>query len=142
MKAIQDMGDTQLKNISQGVDSGDATTIGQMQGINSVYINGVKKNSVVRAGFSVTVSSGSVVVYLTDNGLVSGNALFPNEVFEELFFAKVNDTALNPLFSWTVTNSNKTLTIICKQLTSVLGVLGFTTNLTNGTTVYLSIAGN
>lgn len=142
----QDMGMTQITNVANPIGQQDVMTLNAAMataaGLPRVWINGTQASNVTQAGFSATVSSGSIVVYLTSDGTSAGTALFPNSVFEEFFIAVINNTAINPLFSWAVTNSNKTLTVSCKQLTVVLGVLGFTTNVADGTTVFISLTGN
>lgn len=142
----QDMGMTQITNVANPIGQQDVMTLNAAMataaGLPRVWINGTQATGVTLVGFSTAVTSGSLVLYLTSDGTITGTAMFPNNVFPATFVATVNDTTINPLFSWVLSNSNKTLTVSCKQLTVVLGVLGFTTNLANGTIVNLSIAGN
>lgn len=108
----------------------------------SVWANGTKYSNVKRLGFQATVSGGQIVVYLTDDGTINGNPMFPNNILEHFFNASFNDSANQYQISWVVSNSNKTMTLTVNKLTSVLGVLALGGAAPNGTVVYLSIMGN
>lgn len=94
---------------------------------------------------SGTTTSGNVIFYLTDNGLISGNALFTNVTYVNPF---VNNSANNYTYSWTLSVDKKTLTVNAKisSQTAValigLTVVGLPSNVANGTTVYVLVKGN
>lgn len=72
--------------------------------------------------YSVSTTSGSAIIYLTDDGLITGNALFSSIDYVHLDFI-LNDPNLGK--SYTITNSNKTLTITAvKQTFTGVVVLG------------------
>lgn len=72
--------------------------------------------------YTATISSGTAVIYLTDDGLVTGNALFSTIDYVHLDFL-LNDPNFGK--SYAITNSNKTLTITAvKQAFTGVTVLG------------------
>lgn len=85
---------------------------------------------------TATVSSGSVVIQLTDTGLSTGGALFANGI--DTVNAWIN--GVNASFIPVLTNGNKTLTISEDAITSVLGILSLTAP-SNGVTVDVDIKG-
>lgn len=76
---------------------------------------------------SGTVSSGTVVFNLTNDGTSGGTALFPNGVIQDSVNLTVNDATAAYQMSWAWSNSNKTLTVIANKLTTaniLTGILG------------------
>lgn len=76
---------------------------------------------------SGTVASGTVTFHLTNDGLSTGTALFPNGVIEDSIALIVNDATASYQFGWAFSNSNKTLTVTANKLTTaniLTGVLG------------------
>lgn len=74
-----------------------------------------------------TVSSGTAVFHLTDDGLSTGNALFANGVIQDSVNLTVNDATASYQMSWAFSNGNKTLTITANKLTTaniLTGILG------------------
>lgn len=76
---------------------------------------------------SGTVASGTVAFHLTDDGLSTGNALFPNGIIDESVNAYVSDAAASYQMSHAWSNGNKTLTVTVNKLTTsniLSGILG------------------
>lgn len=88
---------------------------------------------------SATVSSGTIVFQLTDNGLSTGNALFPNAI--DYVKAEVSNSTASFNYAYALTNSNKTLTITVNQVTVALGLLTFNAA-ANGVNVSIFVKGN
>lgn len=91
---------------------------------------------------SVSVSSGTAVFHLTNDGLSGGTALFTNGVIDESVNAFVSDAAASYQMSYAFTNSNKTLTITANKLTTaniLTGILGQAA--ANGSVVKLQVWG-
>jgi hypothetical protein len=91
---------------------------------------------------SATVASGVAVFQLTVDGLSTGAPLFPNELFTDSIGLIVNDSTASYQMSWTLTNSNKTLTVTANKLTTaniLTGVLG--QGQANGAIVRLTVEG-
>lgn len=91
---------------------------------------------------TVTVSSGTAIFHLTDDGLSTGIALFSNGVIPESINAFVSDATASYQMGYAFSNSNKTLTITVNKLTTaniLTGILGQTQ--ANGSTVTLQIWG-
>src|SRR6188508_3060165 len=91
---------------------------------------------------TVTVSSGTAVFHLTDDGLSTGNALFTNGVITESINAFVSDATASFQMGYAFSNSNKTLTITVNKLTTaniLTGILGQTA--ANGSVVTLQVWG-
>lgn len=85
--------------------------------------------------FNVTTTSGSVVVYLTDTGLITGNALFSSIDYVHLDFLN-ND----PNFGKSYTLSGVTLTISAvKQAFS--GITLLSTNVLGSVTIAAAVTG-
>lgn len=74
---------------------------------------------------NATVSGGTAVFHLTDNGASNGNALFPNGIIEDSIQTFVNDASAAYQFSYALTNSNKTLTVTANKAapTGVIALL-------------------
>ncbi len=91
-----------------------------------------------------TVSSGTIVLYLTDNGLVGGNALFSTILRID---CGVYDSTTVYAFNPVVSNANKTLTVtVAKAATPLLSLLGINilaapTTAPNGTSVNVTVVG-
>lgn len=107
-----------------------------------LYNGTTLKTNVFQILKSATVASGAAVFHLTDDGLSTGNALFPNEVLADSIQVCVNDINNSFRYGWALSNSNKTLTVNVNLLGLVnilSGVLGV--NPANGSVVKLSIWG-
>lgn len=80
------------------------------------------KNATVGA-----VTAGVAIFHLTDDGLSTGNALFPNGVIQDSVNPIVSDATASYQMSWAFTNSNKTITVTANKLTTaniLTGLLG------------------
>lgn len=94
---------------------------------------------------AISGGAGNVVFNLTTDGTTSGPAIFTNIHFMK---AEINDSSTNYNYAYTITNSNKLLTINCKSpaiLTPALlgiSVLGLAVNTANATTVTIIVKGN
>lgn len=91
---------------------------------------------------SVTVSSGTAIFYLTNDGTSGGTALFPNGVIADSVNAFVSDAAASYQMAYAFSNSNKTLTVTTNKLTTaniLTGILG--QSAANGSVVKLSVWG-
>lgn len=96
---------------------------------------------------SVAGGVGDVVFYATDDGLITGNALFASIQSVQPFFDVADP--LKALSKPVVSNSNKTITTNCKlsqqNLVTILGisVIGSTTltNVANGTALTFLVHG-
>lgn len=89
-----------------------------------------------------TVSGGTAVFHLTNDGLSTGTALFPNGVITDSVNATVSDATASYQMSWAFSNSNKTLTVTTNKLTTaniLTGLLGQTA--ANSAVVKLSVWG-
>lgn len=119
--------------------------------VHKTYVDATSFPAVVYSGtFDVTrkgtVASGNLVVHFTDDGLATGNALFPTGPIpnSELFRAEegVNPHAFG-VAVWS--NGNKTLTVPVQRTGSTLTVLGLTVlgaNVAaNGSVVYATATG-
>lgn len=126
-------------------DPGTAGTNGT-NGTNATvtgYQNTALKTAIIAAYKSAVVASGVAVFQLTVDGLSTGTAIFPNEVFGESIQLIVNDATASYQFGWTLTNSNKTLTVTANKLGTaniLTGILGQVAA-PNGTVVNLTIKG-
>lgn len=89
-----------------------------------VYYNGSVSTGSKVLTFATTTLSGAATVYLTDNGLASGNALCSGTI--EHVNLTANDSGNTFGLGYTVTNSNKTLTITANvrsfSSTTILGI--------------------
>lgn len=87
------------------------------------YAGGVQKLNVKQLTANGTITSGTLVVYMTDDGTITGNALFPNEIL----YTSIVTTDPSNVFGlgYVISNSNKTLTITAnKQTFSGVTVVG------------------
>lgn len=92
----------------------------------------------------VTVSSGTAVFHLTDDGTSGGNAIFPNGPIFDSLNVFVSDHAASYQWSAALSNGNKTLTVTINKLTTaniLTGILG-QSSAPNGTVVRMGIWGN
>lgn len=89
---------------------------------------------------SATVSSGSAVFHLTDDGLSTGSTLCPNGVVQDSVNAFVSDASASYQMAYAFSNADKTVTVTTNKLTTaniLTGVLGQTAG--NGSVVKLSV---
>lgn len=108
------------------------------------YVNGTRKNNLFTLTKDVSTTSGSIALYLTDDGLITGNALF-----SEIHYVKIdaNDTSASYEFGWSF--SGVTLTITAKKLTfstvtllATLLLAGTSmANVPNGTSLKVTVTG-
>lgn len=115
----------------------DATAIGK------AYQGTTAKAGAFPIFKSATVASGVAVFHLTNDGLSTGTALFPNGPFIESVSPIVNDATSSYQMGWALSNSNKTLTVTTNNFTTaniLTGLLGQTA--ANGKVVNLTIWGN
>lgn len=76
---------------------------------------------------NATVASGVATFNLTNDGLSTGTALFPNGIIADSIDVEVNDTAASYQMSYALSNGNKTLTVTANKLTTsniLTGILG------------------
>lgn len=107
-----------------------------------IYQSGVRKTNVIQIVRSAVVASGIATFYLTDNNLVSGNALFSSAVFKESANFWIDDsTSQYQMGGYTLSADRKTLTLTVNKIGLSLGIIIFT-SAANGTTINLSILGN
>ena len=90
-----------------------------------VWIGGVRKKDAMCLCITGVVGATSVVFYLTDNGLVGGNALFPNNVYlDTLMLRAVEGTNPHAFGTPVLSNGNKTLTVSVSKTGAVIDLLG------------------
>ncbi len=95
------------------------------------------KSKKVFLPYTATISGGTAVIYLTDNGLVGGNALFSSVDYVHLDFIS-NDPNFGK--SYTLSGDLKTLTVTAvKQVFSGVTVLGI--NVLGAVTVSAAVNG-
>lgn len=133
-------------NIDNPLNGSNPMTMDQanttVAGIPRVYVSGVHKSTVWEYYSSATVSSGTVVFNLTDDGTLTGNAVFTNVYLESLNLIVYSSSAQYQFSNPTVSANKKTLTITVGTLgTVILGVIQFI-SASNGTTVYMQIKGD
>lgn len=136
----------QLKNVVDPVDPQDAMTMSLAQttvaGLPRVWVNGVHKSTVWEYYASATVSSGTVVFNLTDDGMGTGNAVFTNVYLESLNLIIYSSTAQYQFSAPTVSSNKKTLTVTVGAIgTVILGIVQFI-SAANGITVYAQVKGD
>lgn len=105
--------------------------------LNSGASPSLRANPVEVTG-SATVSSGSIVIYLTADGTSTGTALFPNGI--DYMKAEVSSATASYNYAYTLSNSNKTLTIGVDTVTVALGLISFN-SAANGVSVNIFIKG-
>lgn len=106
------------------------------------YVNGTKYANAFPYFSSATVTSGIATFYLTDNGLSTGNAVFPNNVFTQSINLITSDLSNTYQYgTFTVAANKKSIAINVNKLGLSLGILVFTVA-ANGITVFLQITGN
>lgn len=122
--------------------SGSYNDLSNKPVLSKAYTGTTLKTDCFRIYKNATVSSGTAVFHLTDDGLSTGNALFTNEVFTDSVQVNVNDSSASYQMSWVFSNSNKTLTVTANKLTTaniLTGILGQTQ--ANGASVRLYVEG-
>lgn len=91
--------------------------------IGKLYVSGVLKSAFPIA-VTATAGASSVVFYLTNDGTATGTALFPTNVYLETLMLRPEESSAPLSFGTPVlSNSNRTLTIPCAKIASVLGIL-------------------
>jgi len=124
---------TKLAGISAGATANDL----------KVYAGTALKANPILYTSMGTVSGGSVVFNLTNDGLSTGTPLFPNGPIVGSLNAFVSDAAASYQMAATWSNSNKTVTITANKLTTsniLTGVLGQAA--ANSAVVYMNVWGN
>lgn len=104
-------------------------------------VGNIAKDKTFRAIKNATVSGGTAIFYLTEDGTSAGNALF-SEVFADSIQLIVNDATSSYQFGWSLSADNKTLTVTANKLTTaniLTGVLG--QGQANGAVVRLTVDG-
>jgi len=145
MPIMQNMGGAQISNIADPVNPQDAMTMNTANttatGIPRYYKSGVKKTSVWMYDTSGTVSNGTVVFYLTDDGTVNGNAIFTNIYSEsiQIFAPSATDSFV---MSFAIAGNKKSITVTVNRLGTVIAGLIQFISAANGTTVYLQVKGD
>lgn len=141
----------EVTDLRDPADPTDAMTLNAAQGaiasLPITYSAGTQKTSVKQFCQLVTINGGTGTIYLTDNGLIGGNALFPNEILYVNIYG--NDPNNTFGLGHAISNSNKTLTLTVNSRSfatvTVLGisVLGSTTLTAapNGTVVGVHVIG-
>lgn len=106
------------------------------------YSNGVKYSQVFPYFSTATVTAGVATFYLTDNGLSTGNAVFPNNVFANSINLITSDATNQYNYSgFTIAANRKSIAVIVNKIALSLGIIVFT-SAANGTSAYLQISGN
>lgn len=134
----------QIKNLADAVDNTDGVTAEQSTVLYRNMTGTATKQILVREQSGQAVAaSGSLTIYLTDDGTASGVAVFPNNVFKETLNLWVDDATTQFQFgNYTLSNGNRTLTLNINRLgTVLLGIIQFLAA-ANGTTVHYRIKGN
>lgn len=118
------------------------TNMPVMADMPQVWINGVQKTQVKEFCGSGTVSGGAVIIYLTDNGLSSGNAVFVN-IYKESAAFWIDDSASQYQFGeYVISENKKSLTLTINKLGNVLlGIIQLTSS-SDGMVVYARILGD
>lgn len=102
----------------------------------------IKANPVFYAASGI-VASGVIAFNLTTDGTSGGASIFPNGINTDSINLIVNDATAAYQMSYSLTNSNKTLTVTANKLTTaniLSGILG--QSAANGAVVKLTCAGN
>lgn len=130
---------------------GFATTNSLTIAATDIYFNGITPKSnegtTLRMGMKsyfghATVASGVAVFQLTDDGLSTGNAIFPNGIIADSVNPTVSDATASYQMSWALSNGNKTLTVTTNKLTTaniLTGLLGQTA--ANGAVLKIGVWG-
>lgn len=87
------------------------------------------RNNIFPVFKNATVASGVAVYHLTDDGLSTGNALFPNGPIKDSLMLNFNDAANTYQASWAWSNSDKTVTVSANKYSTaniLSGILGQT----------------
>lgn len=114
----------------------------QTAGAARTWVNGVKKSYVKEYFATATVSNGTAVFYLTDDGTANGNAIFTNIYTESSNFLTLDLGNQYQFGNVVVAANKKSITVSVNRLgTIILGVIQFITA-ANGQTVYLQVKGD
>lgn len=135
-----------ISGVVDPVNAQDAMTLHQaLQTAGSlprVYNDGVRKTSVweISGNASVAGGAGNVVLYLTDDGTSTGNAVFANVYLSSATYFV--DSAISYNYSnWTVSGDKKTLTVkVSYPVISALVIIY--SNAPNGTLVRFTVKGD
>lgn len=110
----------------------------------AIYVGNTLKTGAKVIYKNVSVTAGTGVTYLTDNGLVGGNALCTN-VYDDSVNITVNDATAAYQTAWAITNGNKTMTVTANKAVSTgvitllgISVLGAPTAVTGSVKVQIS----
>lgn len=144
--AISHSGGTLNRSINSTMAGGDMNFVYDLGGA-TYMCDGATLSSIVSLPFTGTVTTGNCVIFITDSGLVGGNALFVSiqNIQPSFDVANPNDAFSKPV----VSNSNKTLTTNCQRQTftgvtvvgiNVLGSVGLG-NTPNGTALSFLVHG-
>lgn len=109
-------------------------------GITTVY-DGTTQRTATIVFKSATVSGGTAVFHITNDGLSTGTALCANGPITTSVNPIVNDSNASYQFGWAWSNGNKTLTVTANNFTTaniLTGLLGQAQ--ANGKTVNVSVA--
>lgn len=107
------------------------------------YVSGVLKNdSYLYVSKATTISGGGITFYITSDGTSGGTVVF-NNVYSDSIAINVYGSAGNyQAYSPTVSGDLKSITATISQLTTVLGLLTFSTTATSGIDCRLYVMGD
>lgn len=138
--------DASTGQVEIGSDSdvlmGDGSLLVNLPKNIKVYEGTTQRNNPIVIIKTATVSSGTAIFYLTDDGTSTGNALFPTAYIDGSINLFVSDATASYQMSYAFSNSNKTLTVTANKLTTaniLTGILGQAQ--ANGATIKLTIMG-
>lgn len=129
-----------IQGMADGESSGDAVSMGQ----NGVYLNGTRYAHVTPCVKTGTTTSGNLVMYLTDDGTITGNALFTTVTSVQI---RVNDSSFMSATSYTLSGATLTATATKQTATTavvalVTVLIGLTTaSVPNGTSLTITVNG-
>lgn len=108
-----------------------------------VYSDTTLLSGAFQVSKSGTINSGSIAFHYTDNGLSTGNAIFPNGPDKKSVMYAVNDSAASHQAAWAWSNGDKTLTFTVNRYSTanlLSGVLGQVAS--NGQVLNATVTGN
>lgn len=138
-----------LANVDNTADAAKPVSVPQQAALDKkmqLYDNaGVLLTGAKAVAVSKATVGGAATIYLTDNGLLSGNALFASGVLAVQ--PQANDSTTAYAWSWAVSADRKTLTLtVKKSATPALSLLGINilaapAAVPDGTTIFALVVG-
>lgn len=106
------------------------------------WVSGLLKNDSFVYYSTANTNSGTVVFYITDNGLSTGNAVFTDVYADSITISPYGTTAVYQISSPTVSTDKKSITATVNQITSVILGLIQITNAANTVPCNLLVLGD